>query len=299
MPTVLVIGDVMSDIVVKPAGPIAVGADTRATIRELPGGSGANQAAWLASEGVSVRFAARVGRADHAAQMTLFAAMGVDARLGSDEALPTGTLVTLVAADGERSFLTDRGANETLSRADLPKTLLDGVDLVSVSGYALFAPEPRAAVLALLDAARQRSIPFAVDPASYSWLEEAGAQNFVEWTAGARFCFPNEEEAAVLSGSGDLEAQLQALARRYEVVAIKRGAAGAAAIDAKSGVRASAPALPATVVDTSGAGDAFLAGFLAAYLRGEGLEAALRRGVELGSRAVTHLGGRPAVRMPH
>jgi sugar/nucleoside kinase (ribokinase family) len=299
MPTVLVIGDVMTDIVVKPAGPIAVGADTRATIRQLPGGSGANQAAWLASEGVAARFAARVGSADLAAQIALFAAEGVDARLAADDALPTGTLVTLVTADGERSFLTDRGANEALSRADLPEALLDGVGLVSVSGYALFAPGPRAAVLALLDAAKRRKIPFAVDPASYSWLEEAGARNFIEWTAGARFCFPNEEEAAVLSGSADLEAQLEALALRYEAVAIKRGAAGAAAIEAKSGKRVSAPALAATVVDTSGAGDAFLAGFLAAYLRGEGLEAALRRGVELGSRAVGHLGGRPAVRMPH
>jgi sugar/nucleoside kinase (ribokinase family) len=294
MLTILVIGDVMTDIVVKPEGPIAVGADTRATIRQLPGGSGANQAAWLASEGIAVRFAARVGRGNHAAQTALLEAEGVEARLGSDDALPTGTLVTLVAADGERSFLTDRGANDRLCRADLPETLLEGVDLVSVSGYALFSEGPRAAVLELLDAGRRRGIPFAFDPASYSWLKEATAERFRQWTKGARFCFPNEEEAAVLAGSDELETQLELLVRQYEVVAIKRGGAGAVAAEAQSGRRASAPAVAAKVVDTSGAGDAFLAGFLSTYLSGGGLEAALGHGVQLGARAVTHLGGRPA-----
>lgn len=293
MPSVLVVGDVMTDIVVKPEGPIAVGADTRATIRQLPGGSGANQAVWLASEGIAVRFAARVGAADHAAQMAHFARQGVDARLGAD-ALPTGQLVTLVSQDGERSFLTDPGANGALCRADLPDTLLDGVDLVSVSGYTLFPDGPRAAVLQLLEAAKLRGIPFAVDPASYSWLQEAGTESFLAWTAGARFCFPNEEEAATLTGSDDLEAQLAALARRYEVVAIKRGGEGAVALETESGTRASARAPTVDVIDTSGGGDAFLGGFLAATLKGEGVEAALRRGVELGSQAVTHLGGRPA-----
>src|SRR5436190_11480497 len=110
MPTVLVIGDVMTDIIVRPEGPVAVGADMRAAIRMLPGGAGANQACWLAFEAASVRFAARVGDADHARQKALLACYDVDARLSADAALPTGTLVTLLSPDGERSFLTDRAA---------------------------------------------------------------------------------------------------------------------------------------------------------------------------------------------
>jgi sugar/nucleoside kinase (ribokinase family) len=294
MPSVLVIGDVMTDIVVKPDGPITVGADTRATIRQLPGGSGANQAAWLAGEGVSVRFAARAGADDHAAHLADFKARGIEARLGLDVKLPTGRLATLVSAEGERSFLTDRGANEALCRDDLPDSLLDGIDLVSISGYVLFFDSARAAVLQLLNAAKHRGVPFAVDPASYSWLREAGVGNFLEWTMGARFCFPNEVEAAVLAGSDDLETQLDVLSRHYAVIAVKRGAEGAVAVEAQGGRRASASAPPAGVVDTSGAGDAFLAGFLAAYLAGEGLDAALKRGVALGAHAVTHLGGRAA-----
>ncbi len=293
MPRILVIGDVTTDIVVKPVGPIAVGADTPATIRALPGGSGANQAAWLAEAGIDVRFAGRVGAADHTAQMAVFADHGIDARLASDATLPTGQLATLVAADGERSFLTDRGANETLCRADLPDALLDGVDLLSVSGYALFKDRPRAAVLSLMENAKDRGIAVAVDPASHSFLRDAEPEAFIEWTAGVDFCFPNDEEAAVLTGTESPEAQLGILARYYGMVVIKRGAAGAMALDTKSGDRAEAAALAADVVDTTGAGDAFVAGFLAAHLAGEGLQAAIDAGIAFGARAVTRLGGRP------
>jgi sugar/nucleoside kinase (ribokinase family) len=291
MAKVLVVGDVMVDVVVKPEGPIAVGADTRAAIRMLPGGSGANQACWLAREGVATTFVGRVGAADRSRQKLLLAEHGVDARLAADESLPTGTLITLLS-DHDRSFLTDRAANLNLSMDDLPATLLDGVDLLHVSGYSLFDPKPRAAVLALLAEAARRTIPISVDPASYSFLEEVGAENFMEWTRGARFLFPNEDEAASLTGSRDPQAQLDFLTRHHPIVAIKRGAAGAVAGDEEGG-RWSAPAPPAEPVDTSGAGDAFLGGFLSAYLRGEGIAAALKRGVELGSEAVTTMGARP------
>ena len=73
MPKVLVVGDVMTDIVVRPEGPLALGSDRRATIRAMPGGAGANQAAWLATEGISVVFAGRVGSTDHAHQTQLLA----------------------------------------------------------------------------------------------------------------------------------------------------------------------------------------------------------------------------------
>jgi sugar/nucleoside kinase (ribokinase family) len=291
MPKVLVVGDVMTDIIVRPAGAIAVGADTRAEIRMRPGGSGANQACWLAAEGIATRFAARVGATDRDKQAALLAAAHVEPHLAADEAAPTGTLITLLS-DGDRSFLTDRGANRSLCPVDLPVTLLDGVALLHVSAYALFDAGPRAAVLALLAEAGRRGIAASVDPASYSFLAEAGPENFLEWTRGARFLFPNEDEAAVLTGVADPAVQLDRLTRRYPVVVLKRGAAGAMAGDGEGG-RWSAPACPADVIDTSGAGDAFLGGFLGAMLRGEGIEAALTRGVTLGAAAVARVGARP------
>ena len=288
----LVVGDVMVDIIVRPEGPLASGADRRASIRPCPGGSGANQAAWLAACGVKARFAGRVGRADHALQGRLLEAAGVEPLLGADETLPTGALVALIALDGERSFLTDRGANARLCRADLPITLLDGVDLLHVSGYALFSPGPRAAVRELMDAAGRRDIPVTVDPASHSCLEEVGPENFLEWTRQAHICFPNEAEAAMLAGTADPEEQLPALSRRFELVVIKRGAAGAVAAT-RGGGRWRAAASPAQVIDTSGAGDAFVAGFLAAYLQGRQVDACLRSAVACGSRAVGRVGARP------
>ena len=295
MPSVLVIGDVMIDIVVKLDGPIAVGADTRATIRQLPGGSGANQAAWLAAEGIQVRFAARVGRDDHATHAAMLRDEGVDARLGVDEELPTGRLVTLASAE-ERSFLTDRGANEAFCRADLPDTLLDGIDFVEVSGYVLFHAGPRVAALELLAEAKRRGIAFAVDPSSWSLLKEVGPENFLAWTAGARICFPNGLEAAVLAGSDDPHQQLAILCRSYPFVVIKRGTEAAVAADRETGRRWSVPVPQVAAVDASGGGDAFFAGFIGAYLRGEETESCLRRGVELGARAATTLGGRPPTR---
>ena len=201
--------------------------------------------------------------------------------------------MTLVSPDGERSFLTDRGANLKLQSADLPHALLDGVDLVHVSGYALFEPGPRAAVLDFLREVERRKIPFAVDPASYSFLQEVGPSQFLDWTRKASILFPNEDEAAILTGENSPDAQLKALARVYPLVVLKRGAKGAIAAEAASGRQWSAFAPDASVLDTSGAGDAFLGGFLGAYLRGEGVEASLNRAVSLGSLAVTLLGARP------
>ena len=292
MPSVLVIGDVMVDVVVRPEGPVVSGADRRATIRQLPGGSGANQAAWLATESVDVTFAGRVSHADHERQAALLSGFGVRVRLAADRELPTGMLVTLLSPDGERSFLTDGAANTQLCRADLPDALLDGIDHVHVSAYALFEAGPRGAVLDLLAAARRRGIPFSVDPASHSFLEEAGREQFLCWTKDARICFPNAEEAAVLAGADDAERQLDVLAETYELVVLKCGTAGAHAAEANGG-RWSVPVPVVEAVDSSGGGDAFLGGFLGAFLRGEGLEDCLRRGVALGARAVTVLGGRP------
>jgi sugar/nucleoside kinase (ribokinase family) len=240
-----------------------------------------------------VTFAGRVGRDDHGAQAKSLADLGVNPVLAWDEVLPTGNIVTILSSDGERSFFTDRGANTKLCRADLPDSLLDGIDLVHISGYALFGPGPREAVLALLGEAGGRGIQFTVDAASHSFLAEAGAGNFLGWTSGAAICFCNSDEAAVLAGTQSAEEQVAILAEHYALVVITRGADGAIAGEGRGG-RWSAPGVAAAVLDTSGAGDALCAGYLADHLRGEDVGACLRRGVAAGARAVTHFGGRPS-----
>lgn len=288
---VVVIGDVMTDVVVRAEGALVTGSDRRAAIRIVPGGSGSNQAAWLAREGVPTRFVGRVAAADRDGLVRGFAAAGVEARLAADPVAPSGVIVAIVTPDGERSFFTDRGANDRLAVEDLPDAILEDIALVHLSGYALVAPGSRKAVLDLLGRARRRGIATAVDPASASFLVEIGPENFLDWTAGADLCVPNADEAAVLAGTADPAAQLAILAGRYATVVVKRGAAGAEAASGKARWSAAAPEVAA--IDTTGAGDGFFAGFLAARLAGADMAAALARGVAAGARVTTLVGGRP------
>ncbi len=289
----LVIGDVMTDIICRPEGPLVRGSDRRAGILSRPGGSGANQAVWLGAMGVSVAFAARVGIADKARLEAHFREFGVEPLLTADAALPSGVLVTIVDPDGERSFLTDRGANTALSPADLPDALLDGTRLVMVSGYSYFVEGPRAAVMGFCLRARERTVATAVDPASVGFIEDVGADNFLRWTAGADLILANQSEAMALTGAAGLDAQMRRLSEFYTRVVIKCGAAGAVLGD-RSGIRFSLRAPKVTALDTTGAGDAFAAGFIAGELLGAGPEECLRRGIAAGSDAVKFIGGQPA-----
>lgn len=289
---VLVVGDVMTDVIVVPEGPIVKGSDRRATVRSRPGGSGANQAVWLGAMGAAVVFAARVGAADKATYENYFRGFGVVPILAGDREQPSGVLVTIVDPDGERSFLTDRGANLNLSPDDLNDSLLDDIGMVMVSGYSFFAPGPRAAVQALFAAARARGIAVAVDPASVGFLVEVGPDQFLDWTAGATAIFANESEAEALTGVTGYEAQMQALGARFDTVLIKRGRHGAA-LGGRDGIRVQLPAPVVTVVDSTGAGDAFAAGFIAARLAGDDETTALGKGIAAGAKAVQSIGGQP------
>jgi sugar/nucleoside kinase (ribokinase family) len=289
---VLVIGDVMTDVIVRPEGPLLRGSDRRATIRSRPGGSGANQAVWLGAMGADVRFVARVGVADKPGLEAYFRSLGLQPLLSGDTALPSGVLVSIVDPDGERSFLTDRGANLALSPADLPESLLDGTAMLVVSGYSFFAEDPRAAVRGLCAQAQQRGIAIAIDPASVGFLLEVGTDNFLTWTSGASLLFANHDEASALAGSEDLEAQMRTLGDHYARVIIKRGPLGAALGD-RSGVQLALPAQAVQAIDTTGAGDAFAAAFIAAEVLGFAAEECLARAIAAGSEAVQHLGGQP------
>jgi sugar/nucleoside kinase (ribokinase family) len=289
---ILVVGDVMTDVIVVPEGPIVKGSDRRATVRSRPGGSGANQAVWLGAMAADVVFAARVGHADKAMYENYFRGLGVVPVLAADREQPSGVLVTIVDPDGERSFLTDRGANLNLCAEDLPESLLDDVGLVMVSGYSFFAPGPRAAVQELFVRARARAIPVAVDPASVGFLVEVGVAQFLSWTEGADWIFANESEAEALTGVAGYEAQMRALGQRFGTVVIKRGRLGAALGD-RDGVRVMLPAPVVTVLDSTGAGDAFAAGFVAAHLAGDDETTALGKGIAAGARAVQSIGGQP------
>ena len=288
-PRVLVVGDLMIDTIVEPEGPLVRGSDRRAAIVDRPGGSGANQAAWLAHFGAAVDFVARVGAADRRREAARLRRVGVTPHLAADRRRETGRLIALIEPGGERSFLTDRAANLDLCARDFPEAVVDGAAMIHLSGYSFFAPGPRDAVVGLI--ARAAGRPIGVDPASAEFLREAGPDNFLAWTHGAAMLFPNEEEAAVLSGTDDPQAQGARLAAHYPLVVVKRGAAGCEAFAAKSRWRVPAP--PAAAKDSTGAGDAFVAAFLVAHLAGQPIERCLAEAAAMGAKATESIGGQP------
>jgi sugar/nucleoside kinase (ribokinase family) len=285
----LVVGDVMADILVQLREPFALGSDAAADIVKRPGGSAASFAVWLAREGVDVEFAGRVGAADVEKIGAELRAAGVTAWLAGDADLPTGRLVAIVEPSGERSFLTDRGANDALALDDIPEAALVRADWLHLSGYSFQHPRSRAAVRDLLR--RASEIPVSVDPGSAAPLRAMGPENFLAWTAGAAVLLPNSDEAAALTGTDDPEGQRQRLRGQYPLVVIKRGAAGAEAFTESARWTAAPPAVSA--LDTTGAGDAFAAAFVAGRLRGESVEACLARAVAAGAAATGFVGGRP------
>jgi ribokinase len=284
---IVVVGDVMTDVVAALSGPVARGSDTAARVVRRGGGAGANVAVWLARAGAAVTLLGRVG--DDAAGREAAASLagdGVDARLAIDPARPTGTCVVLVEPDGERSMLPDAGANAGLEATDLPG---DAAHL-HLTGYALLHPGSRPAARALLAAARGAGIAVSVDPSSAAPLRGAGATTFLEWVQGVDLLLPNRDEAAVLTGMPDPKAAARALTRQAREVVVTLGAQGALWTDGETQVRAAAVEVAA--IDTTGAGDAFAAGLLAARMAGADPADALGAGCALAAEAVAREGGR-------
>jgi sugar/nucleoside kinase (ribokinase family) len=261
--TVVVVGDVATDVVAVLSGEPAPGSDRPASIRSRGGGAGANVAVHLAQLGTPVLLAGCIG--DDAAGAGLVAeltAAGVGLALRTVPGAATGTIVSLVEPDGQRSMLADRGANLALRPDDVPSPAVDGH--LHLSGYTLLDPGPRAAGLAALAAAVAAGCTVSVDPASTGPLRAYGVDRWLADTAGATLLLPNADEARLLTGCGDPADAARALATRHAVVAVSLGADGA--LWAADGIVVHRPAHPAAVVDTTGAGDAFAAGLLAAWL---------------------------------
>lgn len=279
----------MVDVVARLSGPLAPGSDAPAVIRFHGGGSAANTAAWLAQAGAEPLLVGRVGDDERGrtARDELRAA-GVDAALAVDPELPTGTCIVLVGPDGERTMAPDAGANDGLSDEDLSEELLESAGHLHVAGYALLRPGSRPAARAAIARALQRGIGVSVDPSSAALL----SAEFLDHADGAALLLPNVAEARMLSGERDAETAARALAARFGEVVVTLGSDGALWTDGHDTVRRDALPVEA-LVDSTGAGDAFAAGLLAARMNGAEPPEALVAGARLAAEAVVRSGGRP------
>ena len=290
----VVVGDVMRDISARLAAPPAPGSDTPAVVEARPGGGGANTAAWLARLGVPVVFVGCVGddEAGREAARSL-AEAGVDARLAVRPGR-TGACVVIVGPDGERTMLTDPGANARLEPGDVPGDEIRTGGHLHVSGYALLRAGSRPAAVAALAAAREAGVAASVDPASTAPLAEVGRDAFLGMALGAGTIIATRDEAEVLTGSREPEVAAPRLLQGRDEVVLKLGGEGAVWAGADGGaVRVPAAAPPGPVIDSTGAGDAFAAAWLAARREGRGPRAALEAACGLAARVVARPGARP------
>ena len=256
------------------------------------GGSGAITAAGAAKLGLDSALVATVGDDDLGrVQLTALAGAGVDtSRIVVDSQLRTG--LSVILGDGnDRAILTAVGAIAALTADHVDVALLGAADHVHVSSLFLLS-DLQPGLADLLMAARDGGATTSIDT---NW-DPAGA-----WSDGiepildqADILLPNLEEARRLSGEAEAEAALRALAERVPTVAIKLGADGAIAAERGHPEVVRARSWSVDVVDTTGAGDSFNAGFIAARLEGAPLAEALAQAVACGTLATRGLGGTTA-----
>ncbi|HXV57258.1 MAG TPA: carbohydrate kinase family protein [Gaiellaceae bacterium] len=240
------LGDLLLDVIVRLDGPIAPDTDTYGTTRVGAGGQAANVAAWTAALGGRARFVGK--RADDPVGRLLadeLASRGVELA-GPVVESGTGTVVSVATPDGARTMLSDRGVSTELAPEELEPAWLEGCEWLHVPGYSLARSPLREAALAAAALAPRVS----VDLSSTGAIEEAGVAAFREAlaAAGPEVVFANEAEAEAV---GPVEAP---------TLVVKRGARGCAVT--RGGRTEERPAVAAEAVDSTGAGDAFAAGFL-------------------------------------
>jgi ribokinase len=204
---------------------------------------------------------------------------------------PTGICLVLIGPDGERTMIPSAGANATLSESDLGPDLLRAEDHLHLSGYCLLAEGSRAAALFALELASSVGASVSVDAASAAPIRAVGVERFLGWLPAGALLLANVDELAALTGTGDQDAGLAALVARGLDVVLKCGSLGSVLGTAAGSWQAAAA--PAEVLDSTGAGDAFAAGFLAARWRGADLIQALGEANRRGAEVVGRLGARP------
>ncbi len=288
---ILLAGDVVDDIGVLPLEPVTPHSDTRSQIRMTAGGSAANSAAWLGFLGAEARFFGKVGTDGFGRHGEALRQFHVDPRLAIDPSLPTATIVLTLDEQGDRTMYVDRAANGTLTVDEIGEDLFDDVTWLHLTGYTFFDPETRPVAIELIARAKELGIGVSVDPSTTAFLREVTAEVFIEWTRGVDLLMPNLDEARLLVGATGPFVDFDALAELYPHVVVTLGSMGAAYVSRTA--REQVAAARAQVIDTTGAGDAFTAGFLAAWTKSPDPKSALSAGVGAATRCVQQRGARP------
>jgi sugar/nucleoside kinase (ribokinase family) len=263
--------------------------------REISGGSAANSMAGAAALGLDAAFVGQVA-VDQLGAIFAHDMLALGVRFETPPIAappPTGRCLILVTPDGQRTMNTCPAASHELTPAAVDPELIRSATITFLEGY-LWGPErPRAA---MLEAARiahsaERTVAFTLSESLCIGDRRQGVLGMVD--AGlVDILFGNEHEIRHLTGCGTIEDCIASLADKVETLVITMGADGALA--SERGRVSEVEAAPAqSVVDTTGAGDLFAAGFLAARCRERSVVDSLKAGSIAAAEVITHFGARP------
>ncbi|PTQ12833.1 adenosine kinase [Sphingomonas oleivorans] len=263
--------------------------------REISGGSAANTVAGIAALGGKCGF---IGQVAEDQLGTVFAhdirAVGVVYNTMSRRGDPsTARCLILVTPDGQRTMNTFLGASQFLPEAALDRELIASAAILYLEGYLWDPEEPRAAMRAAIDVARGagRKVAFTLSDA-FCIERHRGDFNRLMEEGLIDILFANEAEILSLAQTDDFEAAVATTAAKVPLLVVTRGAHGAIAL--KDGARFAVPAEPiARIVDTTGAGDLFAAGFLAGQTQGRSVQDSLTMGAIAAAEVISHYGARP------
>lgn len=304
----MALGDLLLDVVVTPERPIEHGTDVPGTLAFRRGGSAANTAAAFAREGGRAALITSLG--DDAWAGRLLASLRSDGVTvhAACHVGPSGRLAALIDERGERSFVTQRGAADALGSADLKAGWLRGADVLHVPAYSLLAEPVGSTAIEAARRARETGALVSTDLSSAGPLLAFGVRRSRARLAelAPDILFANRAEAAALLRETGRRAWSGLLAQAALVV-VKDGVWGCRVLRDEDGATRQVDVAASRVgrkVDTTGAGDAFAAGFLCSLLRSGGRRAmagdrALRRAAMAGHRAAAAAlrRGRPPLRL--
>ncbi|MGC9038197.1 MAG: carbohydrate kinase family protein [Roseiflexus sp.] len=299
MTIILAVGDLVWDVLVKPDGLLLPGGDTTGSIKLAPGGSAANVAAWIARCGVRAGFIGAVG-ADAFGDLIVadLRQEGVEAHIVRLRDNETGVVLALIDRAGQRSMVTNRGADHQLMPDMLPETALRACRHLHITGWSLFSDPPRTAALYAAQIASASGATISFDPASYQIIREIGHDQFDRITANlpVDILFPNRDEGQALTGERDPQTIAAALHERFPgaLVALKLDRDGCFIMDHMRALHVPGQAID-TPIDTTGAGDAFNGAFLARYLTTGDAPASARFANRIGAWVTQHTSARPPV----
>ncbi len=262
---------------------------------EVSGGSAANTAVGVASLGGTAGFIGKV-RDDQLGQIFIHDIRAAGVRFSTapaplDGGAPTARSLIVVTPDAQRTMSTYLGVASTIPIDDVVDTEVAKAQVLYLEGYLMGIPDSMPAVNRAVDFAHRAGRQVALTLSDSLWVE-GQRQSFVDVIPFVDVLLGNEHEALALSGAGTVDEAIEILAAQCRVVAVTLGSHGSVVVDGNRPVHV--PAHPVdSVIDTTGAGDLYAAGFLFGLTRGRGPVDCARLGSLAASEVISHLGPRP------